>query len=147
VIELASDRLERTRTIVVRHYVSNIPQGNFDPQQLRKVFLNLLINAVEASPVNSEVELHTTFIAASDMANISDFEADRGALAVRVIDHGSGMSEETLRRIFEAFYTTKRNGTGLGMMITQEVIRKHGGKIEIESEEGQGTKMSVYLPV
>ena len=146
VIELASDRLERSRTVVVRHYVSNIPQGNFDLQQLRKVFLNLLINAVEASPVNAEVELHTTFIAATEAANISDFEAERGALAVRVVDHGSGMSEETLHRIFEAFYTTKRNGTGLGMMITQEIIRKHGGKIEIESEEGQGTKVSVYLP-
>ena len=147
VIELASDRLELSRTVVVRHYVSNIPQGNFDSQQLRKVFLNLLINAVEASPVNAEVELHTTFIAGSETAMISDFEAERGALAVRVVDHGSGMSEETLRRIFEAFYTTKRNGTGLGMMITQEIIRKHGGKIEIESEEGQGTKVSVYLPV
>ena len=147
VIELASDRLERSRTVVVRHYVSNIPQGNFDSQQLRKVFLNLLINAVEASPINAEVELHTTFITATETAMISDFEAERGALAVRVVDHGAGMSEETLRRIFEAFYTTKRNGTGLGMMITQEIIRKHGGKIEIESEEGQGTKVSVYLPV
>ncbi len=147
VIELASDRLERSRTVVVRHYVSNIPQGNFDLQQLRKVFLNLLINAVEASPVNAEVELHTTFIAANDDATISDCQGERGALAVRVVDHGSGMSEETLRRIFEAFYTTKRNGTGLGMMITQEIIRKHGGKIEIESQEGQGTKVSVYLPV
>jgi len=111
------------------------------------VFLNLLINAVEASPVNAEVELHTTFVPAAEAAAISDLEAERGALAVRVVDHGSGMDEETLRRIFEAFYTTKRNGTGLGMMITQEIIRKHGGRVEIGSGEGKGTSVSVYLPV
>jgi len=147
VVELASDRLERSRTVVVRHYAADIPQGNIDPQQLRKVFLNLLINAVEASPANAEVELHTTFLApAAAAVTLSDFEAPRGVLAVSVVDHGAGMSEETLQRIFEAFYTTKRNGTGLGMMITQEIIRKHGGKIEIESEEGRGTKVSVYLP-
>jgi signal transduction histidine kinase len=146
VVELASDRLERARTLVVRRYAAHLPQGNFDPQQLRKVFLNLLINAVEASPANAEVELRTAFIPAAEVEAISDFKAERGALAVRVVDHGSGMSEESLRRIFEAFYTTKRNGTGLGMMITQEIIRKHGGKIEIESEEGKGTTVSVYLP-
>lgn len=146
VIELASDRLERSRTVVARHLSQNLPQGNYDPLQLRKVFLNLMINAVEASPANSEVELHTSFIA-PDNTVINDVEAPRGALAVSVVDHGSGMSEETRRRLFEAFYTTKRNGTGLGMMITQEIVKKHGGKIEVESEEEKGTTVSVYLPI
>jgi signal transduction histidine kinase len=68
-------------------------------------------------------------------------------LVVSVIDRGAGMSGETKRRLFEAFYTTKRNGTGLGMMITQEIVKKHGGKIEVESEAGKGTTVSVYLPV
>ncbi|MBP6824781.1 MAG: HAMP domain-containing histidine kinase, partial [Acidobacteria bacterium] len=76
----------------------------------------------------------------------SEFNGQHGALQVSVLDYGSGMSEETRNRIFEAFYTTKRNGTGLGMMITQEIIKKHNGRIEIESEEGVGTKVSVYLP-
>ena len=65
---------------------------------------------------------------------------------MRVEDRGTGMSEETKRRLFEAFYTTKRNGTGLGMMITLEILKKHNGKIEIESTEGVGTTVSVYLP-
>jgi two-component system, sporulation sensor kinase E len=146
VVELASDRLERSRTVIVRHFSKNLPQGNCDPQQLRKVFLNLLINAIEASPVSSEVELHTNFVA-PDASAINDLDTQHGALAVSVLDHGSGMSEETMRRLFEAFYTTKRNGTGLGMMITQEIVKKHGGKIEVESEEGKGTRVSVYLPV
>jgi len=66
---------------------------------------------------------------------------------ISVIDRGVGMSAETKRRLFEAFYTTKRNGTGLGMMITQEIVKKHGGKMEVESEEGKGTTVSVYLPM
>ncbi len=145
-VELASDRLERSRTVVVRRFSDDLPLGNLDSQQLRKVFLNLLINAVEASPANSEVELHTNFIAPG-AALINDLQAQQGAFAVSVVDHGSGMSEETRQRVFEAFYTTKQNGTGLGMMITQEIVKKHGGKIEVESEEGKGTTVSVYLPV
>jgi signal transduction histidine kinase len=147
VCELANDRLERTRIRVARDYSTTVPEGDFDQQQLRKVFLNLLINAVEASPQNGEVKLRTRFLPrTSDDANprLSKY---RGALAISVIDRGSGMSPETKLRLFEAFYTTKRNGTGLGMMITQEIIKKHGGKIEVESEEGKGTTVSVYLPV
>ncbi len=147
VVELASDRLERARAQVVRNFAGDLVQGNFDPQQLRKVFLNLLINAVEASPPNSQVVLRTAALSQSVIANVFGLENGRGAIVVSVTDQGSGMSEETKSRIFEAFYTTKRNGTGLGMMITQEIIKKHNGRIEIDSEEGKGTTVSVYLPV
>ncbi len=146
VVDLASDRLERSRVSVTRDYSNESPQGEFDPQQLRKVFLNLLINAVEASPNNGRVELQTRFIPEQEAAAISDLNSSNGAIAVKVIDHGIGMSAETRRRLFEAFYTTKRNGTGLGMMITQEIVKKHGGKINVESEEGKGTTVNVYLP-
>lgn len=147
VIELAGDRLERARTLVVRNYTPEPVQGNFDPQQLRKVFLNLLINAVEASPPNSQVQLQTSFIEKNTNGIEAERANERGDLVISVTDHGSGMSEETRNRIFEAFYTTKRNGTGLGMMITQEIVKKHNGRIEIESEEGKGTTVSVFLPV
>ena len=147
VVELASDRLDRTRTEVVRQYTSNLQSGKFDHQQLRKVFLNLLINAVEASPQNSRVVLQTMFVPPTEADRFSEFNGQHGALKVSVVDFGSGMTEETKNRIFEAFYTTKKNGTGLGMMITHEIIKKHGGRIEIESEEGIGTKVSVVLPV
>jgi PAS domain S-box-containing protein len=146
VVDLASDRLERSRISVTRDYSKEAPRGEFDPQQLRKVFLNLLINAVEASPNNGQVELQTRLVPQQEAAAIPDLNSSNGAIAVRVIDHGVGMSSETRRRLFEAFYTTKRNGTGLGMMITQEIVKKHGGKIEVESEEGKGTTVNVYLP-
>lgn len=145
VIELAGDRLERSRVVVKRAYATERLLGEYDPLQLRKVFLNLLINAVEASPQAGTIELQTERLPSAALGNTST--AQRDAIAVSVLDHGTGMSPETKRRVFEAFYTTKQHGTGLGMMITQEIIKKHGGKIEVESEEGQGTKVSVYLPL
>jgi signal transduction histidine kinase len=147
IVELASDRLERSRISIVRNYTSNPAQADVDPQQLRKVFLNLLINAVEASPQNGKVELRTQLIPGEEIETNYDFNPAHQAIGVSVIDYGVGMSQETKRRLFEAFYTTKQNGTGLGMMITQEIVKKHGGKIEVESEEGKGTNISVYLPV
>lgn len=145
VIELAGDRLERSRVVIKRVYDKAKLLGDYDPLQLRKVFLNLLINAVEASPREGEIELRTRLLKPEELP--PGFQAERGAIAVSVVDHGTGMSPETKRRIFEAFYSTKQHGTGLGMMITQEIIKKHDGKIEIESEEGKGTTVSVYLPL
>ena len=147
VVELASDRLERSRVCVERNYATQLPRGEYDPQQLRKVFLNLLINAVEASPQNSGVELRTRYVSEAAARPPAETNGDHGELVISVIDRGAGMSGETKRRLFEAFYTTKHNGTGLGMMITQEIVKKHGGKMEVESEEGKGTTVSVYLPV
>ncbi len=147
VVELAGDRLERSRVYITRNYATWLPQGQFDPQQLRKVFLNLLINAVEASPQNSDVELHTQYVSGNGAPAPAESNGSDGALVISVIDHGVGMSVETKRRLFEAFYTTKRHGTGLGMMITQEIVKKHGGKIEVESQEGEGTTVNVFLPV
>src|SRR6185436_8663106 len=145
VIELAGGRVEGSRVMVKRNYAPEKLQGNYDPLQLRKVFLNLLINAAEASPQGGEIELCTRLVKPEELS--SEFAAPHGAIEVSVIDHGVGMSPETKRRVFEAFYSTKQHGTGLGMMITQEIIKKHNGKIEIESEEGKGTTVSVYLPV
>jgi PAS domain S-box-containing protein len=145
VIELAGDRVERSRVVIKRNYAPEKLQGDYDPLQLRKVFLNLLINAVEASPQGGELELRTRPVRPEELG--AEFANARGVLKVSVIDHGVGMSAETKRRVFEAFYSTKQHGTGLGMMITQEIIKKHNGRIEIESEEGKGTTVSVYLPV
>ncbi len=145
VIELAGGRLEQSRVVIKRDYAVAKLLGDYDPLQLRKVFLNLLINAVEASPRAGEIELRTELLKPIQLP--VGFDAERGAIVVSVVDHGTGMSPETKRRIFEAFYSTKQHGTGLGMMITQEIIKKHEGKIEVESEEGKGTTVSVYLPI
>ena len=112
----------------------NLPEIASDRGQLQQVFLNLLSNA---------------FGAVEDRGTIIINTRDCGeVLSVSVEDNGCGMSEETLNRVFEAFFSTKKKGrgTGLGLFITYGIIKRLGGHIEAKSKEGQGTTMTVLLP-
>ncbi|MGO9312968.1 MAG: ATP-binding protein [Syntrophobacteraceae bacterium] len=105
-----------------------------DRGQLQQVFLNLLSNA---------------FAAVEDRGTVTICTCDNGeTLSVLVEDNGCGMSEETLRRFYEPFFSTKKkgHGTGLGMFITYGIIKRLGGQIEAKSKEGQGTAITVHLP-
>jgi len=132
VIDLAGDRLITKHINVERRYSNDGVVGQFDQSQLRRVFLNLLINAIDASPEMGSVEIRT--------------QPDPSEVAVAIVDHGEGMSPETRRHLFEPFYSTKQHGTGLGMMVAQEIVRKHNGRMEIESTLGAGTTITVVLP-
>jgi signal transduction histidine kinase len=66
---------------------------------------------------------------------------------VRVSDTGGGIPQQQINRIFEPFYTTKKKGTGLGLMIVQRIVRAHGGRIELESDLGRGTTFRIWLPL
>jgi two-component system NtrC family sensor kinase len=114
--------------------VDNLPEIASDRGQLQQVFLNLLSNA---------------FAAVQDRGTIVICTHDSGeALSVSVEDNGCGMSQETLNRLYEPFFSTKKkgHGTGLGLFITYGIIKRLGGRIEASSKEGQGTKMTVHLP-
>jgi signal transduction histidine kinase len=65
---------------------------------------------------------------------------------VSVADTGGGIPQEQLNRIFEPFYTTKKKGTGLGLMIVQRIVRDHGGELEVHTEPGAGTTFTLFLP-
>jgi signal transduction histidine kinase len=73
--------------------------------------------------------------------------AERGSAVVHLIDTGCGMDERTASRMFEAFFSTKPNGSGLGLPTTQKIIEAHGGRIGVESELGHGTQITIELPV
>jgi signal transduction histidine kinase len=76
-------------------------------------------------------------------------QTDQGAdgVIVTVADTGGGIPPEQISRIFEPFYTTKKKGTGLGLMIVQRIVRGHGGRIDLESHVGQGTVFRIWLPL
>ncbi|WP_246448482.1 ATP-binding protein [Roseateles oligotrophus] len=103
--------------------------------QLNQVFMNLIVNAAHAIPERGLITLSTRH--ADDWVCVS------------VRDTGSGMSPEVARRIFEPFFTTKPvgKGTGLGLSLSFSIVKKHGGRIELESEPGQGTEFKVWIPV
>ena len=102
-----------------------------DAAALEQLFLNLLLNAAQALPEGGAAGL--------------SIEQPPDGLVVTVWDRGKGMSEATRRRVFEPFYSTKPEGTGLGLTLAQRIVAAHRGRIELESQEGEGTRVRVTL--
>jgi len=115
-----------------------LPTLRGNPQQLEQVFINLLLNALQALPKR-----------AATVRITADVVADGGVVRIAVIDQGCGIDDADLAKIFDPFYTTRieEGGTGLGLSICRRIVQNHGGTIEIASERGIGTEVSVRLPV
>ena len=103
-----------------------------DQEQLEQVFINLFANAVDALPNGGDLVVRA--------------EEEDHHIKIQVSDTGTGMSRETIEKVFEPFYTTKNKGTGLGLAIVFNIIQKHQGKIEVASAEGKGTTFTIILP-
>jgi signal transduction histidine kinase len=112
-----------------------LPQISCAPQELRQVFLNLLVNALDA-------------VSARGQVNVSTWR-ENGEVIAQVRDDGCGMTPQVLERIFDPFFTTKRvgEGTGLGLGIAWHIVNAHGGRIEVQSAPGDGTEFQVHLPI
>lgn len=104
-----------------------------DKERLREVFLNLIKNAMEAMPEGGDIRVSVT-------------HRSKAAL-VRVRDEGPGIPDEVLPHIFEAYYTTKPEGSGLGLVSVYNAVAEHGGRIEVETRPGKGTTFTLMLPV
>jgi len=128
---------EKNITILER-FEHRLPAVHADPDKLRQVFLNLLLNAVQATPDGGAIELH-----AKSMNGKA--QEGRSGVEIRVLDHGSGVSPQHLSKIFDPFFTTKYRGTGLGLTICQKIIEEHDGEIFVQSECGQGSVFFVRL--
>ncbi|MDZ7262939.1 MAG: ATP-binding protein [candidate division KSB1 bacterium] len=108
-----------------------------DEKQLRQVFLNILINAIQAMPGGGILTIGL---------ELQRDREQRDWLVISFRDTGKGIPSEQLSRIFDFYYSTKQNGTGLGLSIAQQIVEEHGGRIEVESEVGIGSVFSVFLP-
>ncbi len=119
-----------------------------DKGQMTQVFNNLLINAKEAMPDGGTVEISASNVRITGNDNLPLREGQYVKIAVT--DHGAGISEKHLPRIFDPYFSTKDRGSekgmGLGLAICHSIIAKHGGHIGVESEVGGGTSFYVYLP-
>ena len=104
-----------------------------DPKLIKQALLNLMINALQAMPTGGEMIL--------SLGNHPSH------IALDVIDTGEGIPPDTLGRIFDAYYTTKRGGSGIGLAMTQRIIEEHGGTITVTSEVGKGTDFTIMLPI
>lgn len=114
-----------------------------DPGQLKQVFLNILINAIQAIENKGEIDIELV-----NNTSSSIYSSGRTAGASIIFkDNGKGIPPENQEKIFDPFFTTKQDGTGLGLSISYGIINKHGGDISIESTLGKGTKVIVKLPL
>lgn len=105
------------------------------PTELREVLVNLVLNAVQAMPAGGSISVCTLR------------DATRNAAVIEIADSGVGMPDHVLRRIFEPLYTTKgARGTGMGLAVTQGIVAEHDGRIEVESEPGQGSLFRLVFP-
>lgn len=136
-VTLASNQIKLQGIKITLQTTDNLPSVHGDAQQLQQVFLNLILNAVDASSKGDRIQV---------MVLPAD---DPGYVAVKVIDEGTGIPCHILTSIFDPFFTTKDkgNGTGLGLSVSQGIVGKHGGRIRVTSKEGKGTTFTVTLPI
>jgi len=104
-----------------------------DSKLIKQALLNLMINALQAMPEGGELILSAA--------------RQDGQALVDVIDTGKGIAPEALEKIFDAYYTSKKGGTGLGLAMTRRIVREHGGELTVKSEQGRGSDFSLRLPL
>jgi signal transduction histidine kinase len=120
-----------------RHYQAEPDAVRGDDAQLQQVFMNLLLNALEAMGTNGVLTINTETVKG---------ERRERQLRINIQDNGVGIAPENLERLFEPFFTTKKNGTGLGLAISQRIALEHHGVIQVHSEPGKGSTFSLSLP-
>lgn len=118
---------------IVRYLDPDLPRVRLDREAFRQALLNLIINAKQAMPDGGQLMIRTA--------------AQGDTVAIVLIDTGCGMDDRTASKMFEAFFSTKPGGSGLGLPTTQKIIDGHGGRIHVQSEQRRGTQITVELPV
>jgi two-component system, NtrC family, sensor histidine kinase HydH len=134
-ISLIENNLVERDIILKTDFDRNIPLIHFDPNTLEQVFINLIMNSIEAMPEGGEISIKT--IVNNEFHKVEIFLADTG----------SGIPEDVKDKIFDPFFSTKKHGSGLGLSIAYEVITVHQGKIEFMQSNGHGTICKISLPI
>ncbi|MEP7319261.1 MAG: CHASE3 domain-containing protein [Panacibacter sp.] len=131
-MEMAKDRIELNNVKIEKNYTPDICDVSVDKEQIKIAFLNVIVNAIEATtPGEGKLIIKT--------------DNKNGQCLITITDNGKGMKEEDLSKLFEPYFTSKRKGTGLGLTHTQSIILNHKGLIHVESKPGNGTKFEITL--
>lgn len=138
-IELVYTHLRHGHVIVQTDLAPELPMMQAHADQLRQVFLNLMLNACDAMKSGGILRVITS--------TRHDSGTHRSTIQVQVIDNGCGIAPEHLPYLFEPFYTTKPHGTGLGLAISAHIVTQHGGHIQVDSHVGEGSTFTIALPV
>ena len=138
---LLKEQVAKGGVMIVREYAPDLPEVLVDKALVQQVFVNLLLNAIQAMPGGGEI-----VISVQELSDPEKEGAESRFLQVRLRDSGPGIPAQNLERIFDPFYTTKAQGTGLGLSVVHQILREHEGRISVESEPGRGTAFIIHLP-
>lgn len=133
VISIVEQPASQYGITITTAFAKKLPSIQCDEKQMKQVFLNIIKNAIESMPGGGNIIVEANVV--------------HEQIVVSVTDEGCGISKEKIDKIGAAFYTTKENGTGLGLMVTYKILEEHHGEMEFESEPGVGTKVNIKLPV
>ena len=133
VLDLMEANLAHHKIQLVLDLLPETPEIQFDSDKLKQAFMNIVLNAMEAMPQGGTLRV-LMFI-------------ENDGVCIKVIDTGIGIPAEDLEHLFEPFFTRKTRGTGLGLANVKRILEEHGGKVEIESTPGEGTTVSMWLPI
>jgi PAS domain S-box-containing protein len=132
-LDLLRPEIENRGVTVKERLARQLPSNPMDAAQIKQALVNLIKNAIQAMTKGGTLTVQT--------------DPGVDGVVVSVADTGGGVPQEQINRIFEPFYTTKKKGTGLGLMIVQRIVRDHNGRIDLESHVGQGTVFRIWLPL
>ena len=131
-----AEEAAQSRVHFINKLDTSLPVVSLDQHQIEQVLLNLIINAMDAMPKGGDIYFTTGLV-----------KENSRQVRLVVEDNGDGISQENLPNVFDPFYTTKDDGTGLGLPLSMGIVEGHGGVLEIESKVGLGTKVSITLPL
>jgi two-component system, NtrC family, sensor histidine kinase HydH len=112
---------------------TNLPQVHFDEKKMEQLLIDLIMNAIQASPEGSAVSVSTS--------------RNRNYLMIDISDHGHGIPEENREKILQPFFSTKKDGTGLGLPIVKKIVDAHHGRLEIKDNPEKGATFTVMIPL
>jgi len=133
VLDFYRPKARQSGVEIADYLAGSLPTVLLDREAFHGAMLNLLLNAEQAMPGGGQLVVHTY--------------GTPDGVAVELIDSGCGMDDETHEKVFDAFFSTKRGGSGLGLPTVRKIVEGHGGRIRLQSEPGRGTQVTLYLPV
>jgi signal transduction histidine kinase len=149
-VNLINKKISSTGIRYAEKFESGLPTVWVDGQQMQQVFLNLILNSVDAMSKGDKLTIsaRTCQKPKSGMIGQSEKRSQKNGHYVEVIlaDTGSGIAKKNLETIFDPFFTTKPNGLGLGLSIVYRIIEEHKGDIHVDSRVGKGTSITITLP-
>jgi two-component system, NtrC family, sensor kinase len=125
---------------IARDFGADLPKIWIDREQLKQVFMNLILNAIQAMRDGGSILISTRLNSNNEPGQLNGF------VQVEIRDTGMGIPEENLEHIFDPFFTSKDEGSGLGLSISHQIVQEHGGYILVQSKVGEGTSFFINLP-